>query len=30
MQIEEGVEFIWLTAPKKFIGNKKIERGTGQ
>ncbi|MDC0426674.1 NAD(P)-dependent oxidoreductase [Pelagibacteraceae bacterium] len=23
--IEEGVEFIWLTAPKKFIGDKKIE-----
>ena len=21
---EEGVEFIWLTSPKKFIGNKKI------
>jgi glutamate synthase (NADPH) small chain len=24
--IEEGVEFIWLTAPKKFIGDKKIEK----
>ena len=23
--IEEGVEFIWLTAPKKFIGEKTIE-----
>ncbi|MDB9760750.1 NAD(P)-dependent oxidoreductase [Pelagibacteraceae bacterium] len=23
--IEEGVEFIWLSGPKKFIGNKKIE-----
>jgi glutamate synthase (NADPH/NADH) small chain len=23
--IEEGVEFIWLSNPKKFIGNKKIE-----
>jgi glutamate synthase (NADPH/NADH) small chain len=23
--IEEGVEFIWLTAPKKFIGDKKIK-----
>ena len=22
--IEEGVEFIWLTSPKKFIGNKKV------
>jgi glutamate synthase (NADPH) small chain len=22
--IEEGVEFIWLTSPKKFIGDKKI------
>jgi len=22
--IEEGVEFIWLTSPKKFIGTKKI------
>jgi glutamate synthase (NADPH/NADH) small chain len=22
--IEEGVEFIWLSAPKKFIGNKKV------
>ena len=22
--IEEGVEFIWLTSPKSFIGNKKI------
>ena len=21
---EEGVEFVWLTSPKKFIGNKKI------
>ena len=23
--IEEGVEFIWLTAPKEFIGDKKIK-----
>ena len=23
--IEEGVEFIWLTAPKKFLGDKKIK-----
>jgi len=23
--IEEGVEFIWLTSPKKFIGNKHVE-----
>jgi glutamate synthase (NADPH/NADH) small chain len=23
--IEEGVEFIWLSSPKKFIGNQKIE-----
>ncbi len=23
--IEEGVEFIWLTAPRKFIGEKKIK-----
>jgi glutamate synthase (NADPH/NADH) small chain len=23
--VEEGVEFIWLTAPKKFIGNKQIK-----
>jgi len=23
--IEEGVEFIWLTAPKKFIGEKLVE-----
>ena len=23
--IEEGVEFIWLTSPKNFIGNKKVE-----
>ncbi len=23
--IEEGVEFIWLTNPKKFIGEKKVE-----
>ena len=22
--IEEGVEFIWLTSPKSFIGNKRI------
>jgi len=22
--IEEGVEFIWLSGPKKFIGNKKV------
>ena len=22
--IEEGVEFIWLTSPKSFIGNKKV------
>ena len=22
--IEEGVEFIWLSAPKKFIGNKQV------
>ena len=20
---EEGVEFVWLTSPKKFIGDKK-------
>jgi len=24
--IEEGVEFIWLSSPKKFIGNKKVEQ----
>jgi len=23
--IEEGVEFIWLTSPKNFIGNKHVE-----
>ena len=23
--IEEGVEFVWLTSPKKFIGNTKVE-----
>ena len=23
--IEEGVEFIWLTSPKSFVGNKKVE-----
>ena len=23
--IEEGVEFIWLTSPKKFIGNAKVD-----
>ena len=23
--IEEGVEFIWLSAPKKFIGDKKVK-----
>ena len=23
--IEEGVEFVWLTSPKKFIGDKKVE-----
>ena len=23
---EEGVEFIWLTSPKKFIGDKKINK----
>jgi glutamate synthase (NADPH/NADH) small chain len=23
--IEEGVEFVWLTSPKKFIGNKNVE-----
>ena len=23
---EEGVEFIWLTSPKKFIGNEKIDK----
>ena len=23
---EEGVEFIWLTSPKKFIGNGKIDK----
>ena len=23
--IEEGVEFIWLTSPKSFIGNSKVE-----
>ena len=22
---EEGVEFVWLTSPKKFIGDKKVE-----
>ena len=22
---EEGVEFIWLTSPKSFFGNKKVE-----
>ena len=22
--IEEGVEFVWLTSPKRFIGNKKV------
>ncbi len=23
---EEGVEFVWLTSPRSFIGNKKIEK----
>ena len=23
--IEEGVEFVWLTSPKSFLGNKKVE-----
>ena len=23
--IEEGVEFIWLTSPKKFLGKEKIK-----
>ena len=23
--IEEGVEFVWLTSPKKFLGNMKVE-----
>ena len=23
--IEEGVDFVWLTSPKKFIGNSKVE-----
>ncbi len=23
--IEEGVEFIWLTSPKSFVGNEKVE-----
>ena len=23
--IEEGVEFVWLTSPKRFIGNTKVE-----
>ena len=23
--IEEGVDFVWLTSPKSFIGNKKVE-----
>ena len=23
--IEEGVEFVWLTSPKKFLGNTKVE-----
>ena len=23
--IEEGVEFIWLTSPKSFVGSKKVE-----
>ena len=23
---EEGVEFIWLSSPKKFIGNEKVEK----
>ena len=23
--IEEGVEFIWLTSPKRFLGNDKVE-----
>ncbi len=23
--IEEGVEFVWLTSPKKFLGNDKVE-----
>ena len=23
--IEEGVEFIWLTSPKSFVGNTKVE-----
>ena len=23
--IEEGVEFVWLTSPKRFIGNKKVD-----
>ena len=30
MQIEEGVEFIWLTSPKKFIGEKKVTGGRGK
>ena len=23
--IEEGIEFIWLSSPKKFIGTDKVE-----
>jgi glutamate synthase (NADPH/NADH) small chain len=23
--IEEGVEFIWLTSPKKFLGKENVE-----
>ena len=23
--IEEGVEFVWLTSPKSFIGTNKVE-----
>ncbi len=23
---EEGVEFVWLTSPKSFVGNKKVEK----
>ena len=23
--IEEGVEFVWLTSPKSFIGKSKVE-----
>ena len=27
--IEEGVEFVWLTSPKSFIGTKKVQNSRG-